>query len=65
MIIMKTDATPEQLARVINEIRRAGLKPDVSKGELQSVIGLVGDERKVDFAHFAALPGVKESKPIR
>jgi len=61
MIIMKTDATPEQLARVINEIRKCGLKPDVSKGELQSVIGLIGDERRVDFAHFAALPGVKET----
>ena len=61
MIIMKTDATPEQLARVINEIRKAGLKPDVSKGELQSVIGLVGDERKADFAHLTALPGVKEA----
>ncbi len=61
MIIMKTDATPEQLARVISEIRKSGLKPDVSKGEFQSVIGLVGDERKVDFAHLAALPGVKET----
>lgn len=61
MIIMKTDATPEQLARVISEIRKVGLKPDVSKGEVQNVIGLVGDERKVDFAHFAALPGVKET----
>ena len=64
MIIMKTDATPEQLARVINEIRQLGLKPDVSKGELQSVIGLIGDERKVDFAHFAALPGVKETMMV-
>jgi len=61
MIIMKTDATPEQLARVINEIRKVGLKPDVSKGKVQSVIGLVGDERKVDFTHFNALPGVKET----
>jgi len=61
MIIMKTDATPEQLARVISEVRKFGLKPDVSKGEFQSVIGLVGDERRVDFAHLAALPGVKET----
>lgn len=64
MIIMKTDATPEQLARVINEIRQLGLKPDVSKGEFQSIIGLIGDERKVDFAHFTALPGVKEALMI-
>lgn len=64
MIIMKTDSTPEQLARVINEIRKSGLKSDVSQGEFQTVIGLVGDERRVDFAHFAALPGVKETMMI-
>ena len=36
MIIMKTDAIPEQLARVISEIKKAGLRPDVSKGEFQN-----------------------------
>ena len=61
MIIMKTDATEEQIARVIDEIKKCGLRADVSRGEFKSVIGLVGDERKVDFAHFAALPGVKEA----
>jgi len=61
MIIMKTDATEEQIANVIREIKRYGLRADVSKGEYKSVIGLIGDERKVDFEHFAALPGVKEA----
>lgn len=64
MIVMKTDATPEQIARVISEIRKAGLKPDVSRGEFTSVIGLVGDENKVDLAHLAALPGVKDALRI-
>ena len=61
MIVMNNDATPEQLARVINEIRRFGLKPDVSKGEFKSVIGIVGNEDKIDFTHFTALPGVKDA----
>lgn len=56
---MKTDATREQIARVIKEIKQYGLKADVSKGAYRTVIGLVGDESKVDFAHFATLPGVK------
>jgi len=59
MIIMQTDATREQIARVIKEIKQYGLKADVSKGAYRTVIGLVGDESKVDFAHFATLPGVK------
>ena len=61
MIVMNNDATPEQLARVINEIRRFGLKPDVSKGEFKSVIGIVGNEDKIDFTHFTTLPGVKDA----
>jgi len=60
MIIMKTDATPEQIAQVVKEIKKYGLRADVSQGEFRTVIGLVGDERKIPFTHFATLPGVKE-----
>jgi len=64
MIIMKTDATQEQIAQVIKEIKRYGLKADVSKGAYRTVIGIIGDEREVDFAHLAILPGVKEAMRI-
>jgi len=64
MIIMKTDATQEQIAQVIKEIKRCGLRADVSKGAYRTVIGLVGDERKIPFDHFAALPGVKEARGV-
>ncbi len=61
MIIMETDATQEQIANVIKEIKEYGLRADVSKGAYRTVIGLVGDESKVDFTHLATLPGVKEA----
>jgi len=61
VIIMKTDATPEEIEKVINEIKKCRLRVDVSKGEFRSVIGIVGDERQIDFAHLATLPGVKEA----
>ncbi len=60
MIIMRKDATPEQINYVIEEVKRHGLRADASKGEYRTVIGLVGDERKIPFDHFAILPGVKE-----
>ena len=60
MIIMKTDATQEQIAQVIKEIKKYGLRADVSKGAYRTVIGLVGDERKIPFPRFETLPGVKE-----
>jgi len=64
MIIMKTDATQEQIDRVVKEIGRYGLRADVSKGAYRTVIGLVGDERKIPFDHFAVLPGVREARMV-
>ncbi len=64
MIIMKTEATQEQIDQVIKEIKKYGLRADVSKGAFRTVIGLVGDESKVDFDHFTTLPGVKEAMMV-
>ena len=64
MIIMHADATPEQIARVVEETKKLGLRADVSHGEFKTIIGLVGDERKVSFSYFADLPGVKEAVSV-
>jgi len=61
---MKTGATEEEIANVVKEIKKCGLKADVSKGEFRTVIGLMGDERKAPFSHFAGLPGVKEAMMV-
>jgi len=60
MIIMKADATKEQVAQVVKEIKKRGLRADVSEGKYRTVIGLVGDEGKIPFARIATMPGVKE-----
>ena len=64
MIIMKAGATEEEIASVVKEVKKYGLKADVSKGEYRTVIGLIGDERKVPLSHFDLLPGVKETMTI-
>lgn len=64
MIIMKKEATQEQIERVVGEIKKHGLRADISRGEFRTVIGLVGDESQVSFAHLAALPGVKEARMV-
>lgn len=60
MMIMKHDATEEDIKRIVKEIRHYGLKADVSRGDFRTVIGLVGNENNVPFDHIAILPGVKE-----
>ncbi|MBI2836327.1 MAG: 3-deoxy-7-phosphoheptulonate synthase [Chloroflexi bacterium] len=64
MIIMKTDATEEQIAHVVEEIKKYGLRAEVSRGAFRTIIGLIGDETKADLEHLASLPGVKETRMI-
>jgi len=64
MIIMKTDATKDEVNHVVKEIKKLGLRADVSKGKFRTMIGLVGDESKVPFEHLATLPGVKEAAMV-
>jgi 3-deoxy-7-phosphoheptulonate synthase len=64
MIIMKSGATTREINKVVEEIKQKGLRADVSNGEIRTIIGIVGDERKINFDHLAALPGVKEVRPV-
>ncbi len=64
MIIMKTDATKEDVERVVAEIEHAGLRADVSRGEHLTVIGPIGDERLLSFDRIQTLPGVREATMV-
>ena len=64
MIIMKKDATDKEVQNVIDEIKKYGLRADVSRGEYRTIIGLVGDESHASFAHLSVLPGVKEARMV-
>jgi 3-deoxy-7-phosphoheptulonate synthase len=60
MIIMNVEATEEQIVHVVKEVRRYGLGTDIVHGEHRTVIGLIGEDKKMPFDYFATLPGVKE-----
>ncbi len=62
---MKPDATRAQLAAVLKTIESRGLKTDVMHGEFQNVIGIIGDEKKIDFQQLASLPGVYDTVRIQ
>jgi 3-deoxy-7-phosphoheptulonate synthase len=61
---MKKDATQDDVNAVVAEAKKYGVNCHVSKGEVLTVIGLVGDERKVPFSHLEVMPGVKEAHMI-
>ncbi len=64
MIIMKTDASETDITRVVAVVEECGLRAAVIRGEYQTVIGPVGDERLLDFDRLATMPGVKEAARV-
>jgi 3-deoxy-7-phosphoheptulonate synthase len=64
-IVMRQGATKAQLAEVIRKIESSGLRADVSSGEFQTVIGVIGDEKKLDFDQIKLMPGVSDAIRIQ
>ncbi len=64
MIIMRKGATEDDIAGVVTDIKSHGLGVDVSKGEIRTVIGIIGDETRISATHLETLPGVKEVRLV-
>jgi 3-deoxy-7-phosphoheptulonate synthase len=64
IIVMKPGASVRDVGAVLKQIEAHGFKPPLSRGEETTVIGVIGDERKLDGANFATLPGVDRVIPI-
>jgi 3-deoxy-7-phosphoheptulonate synthase len=64
-IVMKPTATKKEVQAVVETIKHAGLRADVSSGKFQTVIGIVGDEKKVSFDQLRSLPGVHDVNQIQ
>jgi len=64
IIVMKKDATLKQIGGVIKKIEELGLKPHMSEGAEKTIIGVVGDKRRITKETFVILPGVESTVPI-
>ena len=58
IIVMSSEASEQQIDGVVNKIKEAGLDANISRGTERTVIGAIGDERKLEQEYFEALPGV-------
>jgi 3-deoxy-7-phosphoheptulonate synthase len=61
---MERDATEQQIDNVVRKIKEAGLDVNVSRGTERTVIGAIGDERRLEIEGFDALPGVEQAMHI-
>lgn len=61
LIVMKSDATREDIARVEEIIEKLGFRPHVMPGESRTAIGVTGNPGAIDPTHFENLSGVAEA----
>jgi 3-deoxy-7-phosphoheptulonate synthase len=64
IIVMQPDAGEAEIAAVEAKIRAQGLGVHISRGTERTLIGAIGDERKLDPEMFDPLPGVERSLHI-
>jgi 3-deoxy-7-phosphoheptulonate synthase len=64
MIVMREEATEEQIADVVERIEEVGCSAHVSTGEVLTVIGAIGDRDRVASLGLEGAPGVDHLVPI-
>src|SRR5919204_369367 len=64
IIVLRPNPTREEIDHVLERIQELGFKPHLSQGELRTIIGVIGDEDKLQAEPLAAIPGVEQVLPI-
>ena len=64
IIVLKPQTTPEQVQHVLKRIEALGLTPHLSQGVARTIIGVIGDEEKLQVQPLQAIPGVEQVVPI-
>ncbi len=65
IIVMKANAPEDQIAEVCRRVEELGFRPHLSRGEVRTIIGCVGDERgKPRLQSLELLDGVESVVPI-
>lgn len=64
IVILKPEANEALVKDIVTQIEGLGLQAHLSRGQYRTVIGVVGEEVKVDKEHLMAIPGVEQVLPI-
>src|SRR5437667_4800791 len=64
IIVLKPNPSQEQIDHILERIQELGLKPHLSRGELRTIIGVIGDENKLQAEPLQAIVGVEQVLPI-
>ncbi len=64
IIVLRPDSTDDQINHVLERIQELGFKPHLSRGEHRTIVGVIGDENRLQAEPLAAIPGVEQVLPI-
>jgi 3-deoxy-7-phosphoheptulonate synthase len=64
IIVLKPHPTPEQVRHVVERIEQLGFVPHLSQGVSRTIIGVIGDEERLQAEPLQAIDGVESVVPI-
>src|SRR6476620_11238477 len=64
IIVLKPNSNQQEIDHILERIRELGLKPHLSQGVARTIIGVIGDENKLQAQPLQAIPGVEQVLPI-
>ena len=64
MIVMKESASTDQVDAVVRQVEAVGARAHVSRGELHTVVGAIGDRERIANLELEGFPGVDHVVPI-
>src|SRR6516225_6061136 len=64
IIVLQPNAGQELIDHVVQRIEELGFKAHLSKGEHRTIIGVIGDESKLQAEPLQAIDGVEQVLPI-
>lgn len=64
IIVLRPDATEDQIRHIIDKVNKLGLTPHVSKGTERTIIGVIGPEDVLRATPLEVFPGVEKVLPV-
>ncbi len=60
IVVMRTGSSAGQIGEVLRRIEAGGMKAHLSRGEERTIIGVIGDERRLNKEQLEAIEGVEK-----
>lgn len=65
IVVMDRGVTQEELDHLVGIIKKAGLQAHISKGTIKTIVGIIGDESKIEKEVLESLDFVEQVMPIQ